>query len=184
MDIKNRLEHVMKTKNITAAQLADELEIQRSGISHILSGRNKPSMDFLIKLKDAYPEFSLDWLVLGKGSATISPTLSPKPRQTDLFGSTFIDEAPVEEHKQEDKAIPAEMKSSLTSREFQSTGNAPQETSPQPKALDSSYKSESKENASEQAAGRHLAADAAKKVVKVVFIYEDQTFSVYSPSIT
>ncbi len=68
--MKDRIAQILRTKNITATQFADELNVQRSGISHILSGRNNPSLDFIIKIKETYPEFNLDWLITGKGPAT------------------------------------------------------------------------------------------------------------------
>lgn len=85
--MKDRISQILKTKNITATQFADELNVQRSGISHILSGRNNPSLDFIMKIKETYPEFNLDWLILGKGPATgiIAPKEEKKPFVPDLF---------------------------------------------------------------------------------------------------
>lgn len=70
MEIKDRIEHIMRSQNVTATQLADMMGIQRSGISHILSGRNNPSMDFIVKFKDVFPEYNLDWLLTGAGPKT------------------------------------------------------------------------------------------------------------------
>ena len=55
--IKDRLSHILRAKNLTATQFAEMMQIQPSNVSHLLSGRNKPSLDFLIKLKDIFPEF-------------------------------------------------------------------------------------------------------------------------------
>jgi transcriptional regulator with XRE-family HTH domain len=52
---------------ISAAQLAEKIEVQRSSISHILSGRNKPSLEFVLKILKAFPEVELYWLLNGKG---------------------------------------------------------------------------------------------------------------------
>lgn len=70
MDIKDRIEHVLRAQNITATQLAEMMGIQRSGISHILSGRNNPSMDFIVKFKESFPEYNLEWLLIGNGPKT------------------------------------------------------------------------------------------------------------------
>jgi transcriptional regulator with XRE-family HTH domain len=70
MEIKDRIEHVLRAQNITATQLAEMMGIQRSGISHILSGRNNPSMDFIVKFKESFPEYNLEWLLLGNGPKT------------------------------------------------------------------------------------------------------------------
>lgn len=70
--IKDRLAHIIRAKNLTATQFAEMMQIQPSNVSHLLSGRNKPSLDFLIKLKDLFPEYSFDWIILGKKPITIS----------------------------------------------------------------------------------------------------------------
>jgi transcriptional regulator with XRE-family HTH domain len=53
---------------ISAALLAEKIEVQRSSISHILSGRNKPSLEFVLKILKAFPEVELYWLLNGVGS--------------------------------------------------------------------------------------------------------------------
>ncbi len=62
-----RIQLILKTKNISPTRFADTIQVQRSGISHILSGRNKPSLDFVIKILSSYPEINSDWLLFGKG---------------------------------------------------------------------------------------------------------------------
>jgi len=62
-----RIRLILKTLNLSPARLADEINVQRSGVSHILSGRNKPSLDFVMKILAAYPEINSDWLMFGKG---------------------------------------------------------------------------------------------------------------------
>lgn len=59
---------VITSEGITPSLLADELGIQRSGISHILSGRNNPSFDFLQKILTRFPKLSAEWLILGQGA--------------------------------------------------------------------------------------------------------------------
>ncbi len=53
---------------LNASSLADKIGVQRSGISHILAGRNKPSLDFILKIIDAFNDVDLYWLLIGKGS--------------------------------------------------------------------------------------------------------------------
>lgn len=62
-----RLEKILEHYQLSASAFADSLGIQRSGISHLLSGRNKPSLDFVLKLLHTYPEVDLQWLMNGKG---------------------------------------------------------------------------------------------------------------------
>jgi len=68
-EISSRISWILKETNLSASKLAEKLGIQKSSLSHIISGRNKPSFDFLLKLKKAFPEIALDWLVTGKGEA-------------------------------------------------------------------------------------------------------------------
>jgi len=62
-----RLQQFLTAENISQAQLADTLGVARAGISHILSGRNKPGFDFLEGIALHYPQISMDWLLTGKG---------------------------------------------------------------------------------------------------------------------
>jgi len=65
--MKDRITLLIKAKNLTAAQFADEIGVQKSSISHILSGRNNASLDFIQKILLCYPDVSMDWLMFGKG---------------------------------------------------------------------------------------------------------------------
>ena len=62
-----RLNILMNYYEISAALLAEKIEVQRSSISHILSGRNKPSLEFVLKILKAFPEVELYWLLNGVG---------------------------------------------------------------------------------------------------------------------
>ena len=64
----SRIEEVRKNHQLTAASFATKIGVQRSAISHILSGRNKPSLEFLMKIHDSFDEVNLEWLILGKPS--------------------------------------------------------------------------------------------------------------------
>lgn len=62
-----RLQQFLDAENISQSQLADTLGVARAGISHILSGRNRPGFDFLEAMALHYPQVSMDWLLTGKG---------------------------------------------------------------------------------------------------------------------
>lgn len=66
--MKERLLEFLKAENKSSAQLAEEIGVQPSGISHIISGRNNPSLDFILKMLDKYRFLSSDWLLFGQGS--------------------------------------------------------------------------------------------------------------------
>ncbi|MEI8006737.1 MAG: helix-turn-helix transcriptional regulator [Bacteroidota bacterium] len=58
----------MRIKNLTSSQLADSIGVQRSGISHFISGRNKPSLEFILKILNQFPDINPDWLLFGRQS--------------------------------------------------------------------------------------------------------------------
>ncbi|MBR2225073.1 MAG: helix-turn-helix transcriptional regulator [Bacteroidales bacterium] len=62
-----RLQQFLDAESISQAQLAETLGVARAGISHILSGRNKPGFDFLEAMATRFPQISMDWLLTGKG---------------------------------------------------------------------------------------------------------------------
>ncbi len=70
MSIQERLKMVMKMNNLSAAAFADRVGVQRSSISHIMSGRNKPSLDFIQKSLKSFPRVNGDWLVTGRPVGT------------------------------------------------------------------------------------------------------------------
>ena len=63
-----RLEKLLDYYGLSAAAFADKVGVQRSGISHLLAGRNKPSLEFVMKVIDTFPEVNLYWLLNGKGA--------------------------------------------------------------------------------------------------------------------
>lgn len=90
----DRINLILKAKNITARQFAESIGIQPSGMSHILSGRNNPSLDFVMKVMRRWPEININWLMFGKGemyvpqeqqvhySSPIEPDLFSQPEDT------------------------------------------------------------------------------------------------------
>ena len=84
IDFIKRLQKVIDYYSETASSFAEKIGVQRSSISHILSGRNKPSLDFVMKILHTYPEVELYWLMNGKGQfPNISKTSTlPDPNLT------------------------------------------------------------------------------------------------------
>jgi transcriptional regulator with XRE-family HTH domain len=62
-----RIKHIMDEKGLSASQFADRMDVPRAILSHILSGRNKPSLDVVLKIADTYRDINLEWLLLGNG---------------------------------------------------------------------------------------------------------------------
>lgn len=66
-DFALRLQKILDFYAITATAFSDLIEVNRSTISHLLSGRNKPSLEFVLKVLEAFPEVELYWLLNGQG---------------------------------------------------------------------------------------------------------------------
>lgn len=66
-DFTARLERLLAHYELSASSFADAVGVQRSSISHLLSGRNRPSLDFVLKVIARFPEVNLYWLLNGKG---------------------------------------------------------------------------------------------------------------------
>jgi transcriptional regulator with XRE-family HTH domain len=67
-----RILELLKEKRLTPSQFADEIGIQRSGMSHLISGRNKPSLEFVMKVLKRFPDVSPEWVLYGTPEA-VSP---------------------------------------------------------------------------------------------------------------
>ena len=63
-----------KKSTLNKKKFSKKINVQKSSISHILSGRNKPSLDFVVKLSDSFSDINIDWLINGEKSTT--PTLN------------------------------------------------------------------------------------------------------------
>ena len=70
-----RLEEIMLNNQLSAAAFAERIGVQRSSVSHILSRRNKPSLDFMLKIHEHFREVDLDWLLLGNSKQKSSAPL-------------------------------------------------------------------------------------------------------------
>ncbi|MFN4234792.1 MAG: helix-turn-helix domain-containing protein [Bacteroidia bacterium] len=63
-----RIKAIMFQKGLSPSGFADAIQVQRSSISHILNGRNKPSLELIQKIIAAFPDIDIEWLLTGKKS--------------------------------------------------------------------------------------------------------------------
>jgi transcriptional regulator with XRE-family HTH domain len=95
-EFTKRLQEVIEYYGESASSFAEKIGVQRSSISHILSGRNKPSLEFILKILSAFPEVELYWLLNGKGRF---PTSNKKESEINKPLSLDITEAKKEPPK-------------------------------------------------------------------------------------
>lgn len=101
-DFIKRLEIILDYYSLNASSFADKIGVQRSSMSHLLSGRNKPSLDFILKIIDFFPDVDLYWILNGSGvfpknaltskDPNANPTVSnfDTPTPIDLFSQISV----------------------------------------------------------------------------------------------
>ena len=98
-EIVKRITQILEEQQLSSSAFADTIGVQRSSISHVLSGRNKPSLEFILKTVRAFPAYSTDWLLFGKESETPVGNPSPidKEQPTGVQEMAFADNAMYEQ---------------------------------------------------------------------------------------
>lgn len=98
MDLSEKIKHILNQKNISPSLFADEIGIQRSSISHILAGRNKPSLDIVQKIVKRFPDLGVNWIWEDQELPKLSDdvTSSPSATKTSILTQKARPVAPVE----------------------------------------------------------------------------------------
>lgn len=91
MDIKDRIKMIMERENMAPGAFAESISIQQSTLSHILNGRNNPSLDVIMKVHQRFDYINLEWLLYGKGNMSEQ---TPIANSLDFIPSLF-DENPL-----------------------------------------------------------------------------------------
>lgn len=186
----HRINLILQTKNITAKQFAEEIGIQPSGMSHIMGGRNNPSLDFVHKVLRRYPEIDANWLLLGRGEmySTPSPTLLPA---APSVANAPVAPPPTDKPQAIQPTAPTEpmppsveIEDEVLARQpWEEPPAAMQHAEPEPPARPSAYISPSSQpiSVAEDSSWAIAAAADAPQLARVLFIYTDGTFDSYSP---
>ncbi len=123
--MKERIHKILTEKGLSAAKFAEILEIQRSNVSHVLSGRNNPGYDFIKKIMEHYPDINPEWLILGNGQMykeeKKSTTDSADQSQRDLFTSN---NNPFIERKDDNKKTPSDENKDIMHASDNKTSNS------------------------------------------------------------
>jgi hypothetical protein len=152
-DFVKRLEIILDYYTLNASSFADKIGVQRSSMSHLLSGRNKPSLDFVLKILDVFPDVDLYWMLNGKGSFPKSKDESDNQKNS-------------KESQIENLAEPSSSSGNKASTDlfseisFATEKEVKQNISPIKNVISTSEESE---------------------IAKIVFFYKNGTFEVYKP---
>lgn len=86
--MKDRIAQIMKKEGLTNAEFAEKIDISTSSLSHIFSGRNKPSLDVVTRIHKAYPSINLYWLLNGEGEMEDNPNPQGEISSIGLLSET------------------------------------------------------------------------------------------------
>lgn len=164
--MRKRLQELMDKEGITPARFAELVGVQRSSVSHILSGRNNPSLEFIQKILSAFPKISSDWLISDIGSIYrtsdqgepiqfATEKIVTTPPATDLFSVLNEEDLPTYKTSGSAKTKP---------------GKGPHQIIDKPIEIHTSQEDKAIVPLSE-----------SKKIQQIVVFYSDDTFKVYHP---
>jgi len=159
--MKDRILEFLKMENKSSAQLAEEIGVQPSGISHILSGRNKPSLDFILKMLSRYSFISTEWLLFGRGR------MYREPLMANLFTGVEVESREKDRHEEPlGKAVvlkheTADSEEDNDRRAFGGEGEGEVEVPWQPE---------------------RRSQGAKHKTVRIVWFFDDNSFEEYYPA--
>ncbi|ESU27160.1 XRE family transcriptional regulator [Flavobacterium limnosediminis JC2902] len=103
-DFVKRLEKILDYYGLSASGFADKIGVQRSSLSHLLSGRNKPSLDFILKIIQEFPDVDLYWILNGRGDFPKSDMIEKSSRiENPVPTATLFSEIKSEEIKNENQ---------------------------------------------------------------------------------
>ncbi|WP_268846548.1 helix-turn-helix domain-containing protein [Flavobacterium aestivum] len=148
-----RLEIILDYFGLNASSFADKIGVQRSSMSHLLSGRNKPSLDFILKIIDIFPEVDLYWILNGSGSF-------PKINEENILKDS------ISEDLKNTTTTPSS--SEILPLDLFSEIKNPMETN--------SIETQKLENSN------LLSSASSDELEKIVFFYKNGTFKVYTPN--
>jgi transcriptional regulator with XRE-family HTH domain len=161
--MNDRIKELLNAKQISPSELADSIGVQRSNVSHVINGRNKPSFQFIEKLLHFYPTLSAKWLILGEGPMFEEDNLAKESKsEPDLFT-----ELPI---------------SSIANETITIKENPVKVT--EPVTVEEKVEQKSAEHLHTGKSGFVNAEEDSKtkKIERVIVFYSDQTFDVYNPS--
>ena len=95
--MEKRFQKWLNSEDISATQLSNNINVSRAAISHILSGRNKPSIDILDKILNKYPNINLNWLVSGIGNMSITVKVTSVNKKNVKKVIVFYDDTSFDE---------------------------------------------------------------------------------------
>lgn len=95
--MKERLQHIIKAESLTNLQFAQIVEISPASVTHLLAGRNNPSIELVAKIARRFPHYNLRWLILGEGNIYSPEHAQHQPASKSLFEEECVEQTPSQE---------------------------------------------------------------------------------------
>ena len=173
MDLNSRVQKIINYSELSLSEFADEIGVQRSNISHVLSGRNKPSLDFLMKIKDRFPEIQWEWLIEGKGTMVFSEEETASTPSSYLLEESILND----DHEPIITGL-----FSIPSQEMDENTKREEEKS----EISEPIQYNIVENTPEISENKNISeaetpAEKGSSIKKIVFFYENGKFEVFEP---
>lgn len=171
MEFNDRITKVIEFSELSPAEFAEEIGVQRSSISHIISGRNKPSLDFITKIKSKFPDIEWNWLITGTGEMLINKEEN----------KTVEKQISKEEEKPAKKSLP-DLFSLINDEQFgyTETEDKVEKTITRESDIAAQTSERNKINDSQPLENFSKKQDSdPKKIRRIVFFFDDGTFETY-----
>ncbi|WP_083940506.1 helix-turn-helix transcriptional regulator [Rudanella lutea] len=163
MSINDKIKQILLTKGYSPSHFADEIGVQRSSISHILSGRNRPSFDIIQKIIKRFPDLGFEWILEDDAPSPSPFNRSSGPSNPSLRGSFLNDSATIDTISRSQSALPNRTNrteiSGIREEEFSTPFTEP--ITPATNTANSMSK---------------------KRVERILIFYTDGSFQEYNPS--
>ncbi|WP_374444490.1 helix-turn-helix domain-containing protein [Epilithonimonas sp.] len=171
MEFNDRITKVIEFSELSPAEFAEEIGVQRSSISHIISGRNKPSLDFITKIKSKFPDIEWNWLITGTGEMLIN-------KEENKIVEKQISK---EEEKPAKKSLP-DLFSLINDEQFGYTETEDKVKKQTSRESDIAAQASIKNNINDSQPLDNFSKkqeSEPKKIRRIVFFFDDGTFETY-----
>lgn len=156
MDINEKIREFIIYKDLQPSKLADELGISRPMMSHVLSGRNKPNIEIVMKILSKYPDLNPEWL---NGNAP------------NMFREGASQESYLQENRQENKYITPTIQPNSTQNLFNNHNNQQEIEEEKTEKVKLQENNEVQQKKSKRSEG--------KTIEKIIVFYTDKSFDTY-----
>lgn len=177
--MQERIKEILTQERLSPARFAELVGVQRSSVSHIISGRNKPSLDFLQKILTRFEHISPDWLITGKGPYKRSEAggrqMNVSPKQSGVDGK-IVFPAFASSARDEEQAVYSAKRKPERTAATENTSDKEKSSEEHPDSISASYSDNFPKKLPESMGG------SPKKIIKTLLFYDDNTFEAFFPA--